>query len=659
MNSAGDRPTVAQLAHRFTIRLLTLVLVVSSLSIISLPSASALSAGSGNCTQTYTMTGSGTLVVTESGGYCYLAFKNTGAVNTQTSFSWTRPTGLNSVDVLVVGGGGSGGARHGGGGGGGGFVQTDAFAVSSASSISIAVGAGGGASNSYVGTVGQASSFKSSANGLTALGGGFGANNPTAGSGGSGGGAGSRQTPGGVTAQTQTTFSGATITGISFGNKGSVGAEDTNVGGDNNDYWAGGGGGGAGGAGETPTASGSFKTVFDYNSSANAIAGKGGIGRSVSWITTTIASALTIGQTASSTVYFAGGGGGGMGADGQAGGPGGLGGGATGSRIEASGNAGTEFTGGGGGGSGFDDINKSGSTSTVDAANAGAGGSGIVALRYQVRQSAPTITGITGGNGSLSVAFTPAADGIAVTGYKFSTDGGSTWSASTGSTSSPISITGLTNGTTYAVQIRSVSAYWDGVATASTSALAGAACSPASQTTGGYTVLTFTNTATCYWAVPAGVTTADVLVVGGGGGGAGVLTTSNNDAGGGGGGGGVLSATAISLPATVSVNAGAGGTGGTASASRSGNNGAQGSSSSFGTISAGGGGGGGCEVLSSPNGTTCTTSESKGGVGTAAGSGGGTSNYYNAYNPGGAGAASNASFNSATINSQAGFSGGY
>jgi uncharacterized repeat protein (TIGR02543 family) len=382
--------SVAQIVRRFITRLLTLLLVFTSLSVISAPRALADTAGTGACQQTFTKTGTGQLDVSETGGYCYVAFKNTGAADSQVTFSWTRPTGVNSVDILVVGGGGSGGARHGGGGGAGGFVQTDAYVISSASTVSIAVGAGGNGSTNYYGTNGQSSYFKSSSNGLTALGGGAGANAVNAGSGGSGGGAGASQTPGGVTAQTQTSFSGTTLTGINFGSSGAAGASDTNSGGDNNDYWAGGGGGGAAGSGENPKSNGSLVTSFPTNSSTTAVGGKGGDGKSVSWITPTIATALTIGQTSSSTVYFSGGGGGGMGVDGQAGGPGGLGGGATGTRTEATGNPGAAFTGGGGGGSGFDDINKVGSTATVNAADAGDGGSGVVVLRYSMPACSPS-----------------------------------------------------------------------------------------------------------------------------------------------------------------------------------------------------------------------------------------------------------------------------
>ncbi|MHB9119619.1 MAG: fibronectin type III domain-containing protein, partial [Burkholderiales bacterium] len=84
--------------------------------------------------------------------------------------------------------------------------------------------------------------------------------------------------------------------------------------------------------------------------------------------------------------------------------------------------------------------------------------------------SAPTISGITPGSGQLSVAFTAGASGSsAITNYKYSTDNGSTFTAvSPSSTASPIVITGLTNGTTYSVQIKAVNANGDGTATGTT-----------------------------------------------------------------------------------------------------------------------------------------------------------------------------------------------
>ncbi len=85
--------------------------------------------------------------------------------------------------------------------------------------------------------------------------------------------------------------------------------------------------------------------------------------------------------------------------------------------------------------------------------------------------AAPTITGITPGDQQLSVAFTAGSTGgSAITNYKYSTDGGSNFTdVSPAATTSPILITGLTNGTAYNLQIKAVNAIGDGTATASTS----------------------------------------------------------------------------------------------------------------------------------------------------------------------------------------------
>ena len=145
--------------------------------------------------------------------------------------------------------------------------------------------------------------------------------------------------------------------------------------------------------------------------------------------------------TGTSTYY---GGGGGS----AYGGSGGNGGGGTAPSASGTvGTAGTTNTGGGG--------------SASVGANSGGGGSGVVMVAYQTAASAPTITGITPGNGTLSVAFTaPSSNGgAAITNYKVSTDGGTTFTAvSPAATTSPITISGLTNGTSYTVKIRAVNA---------------------------------------------------------------------------------------------------------------------------------------------------------------------------------------------------------
>jgi len=81
---------------------------------------------------------------------------------------------------------------------------------------------------------------------------------------------------------------------------------------------------------------------------------------------------------------------------------------------------------------------------------------------------APTITGITAGNGQLSVAFTAGTTGgSALTNYEYSINGGANFTArSPAATTSPLVITGLTNGTTYTVRIRAVNAQGAGAMSA-------------------------------------------------------------------------------------------------------------------------------------------------------------------------------------------------
>jgi hypothetical protein len=101
----------------------------------------------------------------------------------------------------------------------------------------------------------------------------------------------------------------------------------------------------------------------------------------------------------------------------------------------------------------------------------GKGGSGIVILAYRAPSTpaAPVITGVTAGNGTLSVAFTaPGSDGgSAISNYKYSTNNGATFTAvSPAATTSPIVISGLTNGTAYTVRILAVNSVGDGAPSA-------------------------------------------------------------------------------------------------------------------------------------------------------------------------------------------------
>jgi hypothetical protein len=325
---------------RRNVALISATLMVAG-GFVSLPMpASAATLTSGKCVANVDNTAG--VVVTESGKFCYVAFKSTGI-----NYSWTRPSGVSSIDLLVVAGGGGGGARHAGGGGAGGLIQEQSVSVGSAS-LTVSVGAGGAGGpyqsggNGAEGSNGSNSAISGSGfTTRTAIGGGGGGWGTVGSSGGSGGGAGccvgagSSGTPG----------------------QGNAGSSGTFISGS---LYIGGAGGGAGAAATAAN-------------SSTQIAGIGGAGASVSWITTTVRASLAVGVEASGASYFAGGGGGGTAANGT-GGSGGVGGGGTGSTYQGTPSAGLANTGGGGGGGGMyaDNTSPAG----------GAGGSGVVVIRY-------------------------------------------------------------------------------------------------------------------------------------------------------------------------------------------------------------------------------------------------------------------------------------
>lgn len=261
------------------------------------------------------------------------------------SGTFTVPTGLTSVDVLVVAGGGGiiyvGGGTDYGGAGAGGLIYRPAYPITPGTPISVTVGSGGQGSAStgcYPGydnnpglsttlcaprtySDGQDSTFGT----LIAKGGGAGTGGPDGnpgGSGGSSGGCGTGSNP--VGTATQPTQPGDSGT-YGFGNN-----SGQSTGND------GAGGGGAGGSG------GNFPGP-----------GTGGVGRAYS--------------ISGTSVYYAGGGGGG----GETVGPtsGGNGGGGSGGGASQTGSGGTANRGGGAGGG--------------DNAHANApGGKGVVIVSY-------------------------------------------------------------------------------------------------------------------------------------------------------------------------------------------------------------------------------------------------------------------------------------
>mgnify|MGYP003115011326 FL=1 len=281
-------------------------------------------------------------------------------INAPTSESFTSsgtfsvPSGVTAVDVLVVGGGasGGGGSQAGGGGGAGGLVYRPGFTVTPGGTVAVTVGAGGSQASgpgpypASKGQSGQDSTFGT----LVAKGGGGGGVHPESGpqasgnDGGSGGGGGARAgAPGGSATQpTQPGDSG----NYGFGNPGGSSKPESSPSLD-----GAGGGGGAGGAGGN-----------GQNDPGRS--GDGGIGKAY-----TIADGTT-------SVYYAGGGAGGIDYCGpgvrNGAGAGGQGGGGNGGHNPNPGQAGTANRGGGGGGAGSD-----GNTQ-----HAGAGGKGIVIVRY-------------------------------------------------------------------------------------------------------------------------------------------------------------------------------------------------------------------------------------------------------------------------------------
>lgn len=246
-----------------------------------------------------------------------------------TSTTWTVPSGVSTVEYLVVGGGGGGGA-YGAGGGAGGFRTNTLTGLSGDQIVTVGDGGAGGTYHwdwdvwAYVngpGSNGGNSAFGSVI--ATGGGGGAGSNSQNGLTGGSGG--------------------GATGTGsIGYGTSG-----QGNNGGTGKQWgtrYMGGGGGGASAAGGSVTG-----TTTPY------VGGSGGAG-SYSSI------------TGSSLAYAGGGGGGGNSNGGSTAGSGGIGGGGAGRTGNNDGYAATYYgSGGGGGGSGGD---------------GGAGYQGIVIIKY-------------------------------------------------------------------------------------------------------------------------------------------------------------------------------------------------------------------------------------------------------------------------------------
>jgi hypothetical protein len=234
---------------------------------------------------------------------------------------------------------------------------------------------------------------------------------------------------------------------------------------------------------------------------------------------------------------------------------------------------------------------------------------------------APTIGTAAGGDASATLTFTAGnSGGSSITNYKYSTDGTTYTAFSPAQTTSPLTISGLTNGTSYTFRLKAVNANGD---------------SPTSSASNSV--------------IPSLSLTVDYLVVAGGGGGGGSNQSNYAAAGGGAGGlrstvtgtggtGSLESALTLTRSTNYTVTVGGGGNGGSP-----GSLGTSGSNSVFSTITSDGGGGGGYFNVSGAAGGSGGgrggASDSAGGAGTSGqGFAGGTGNSLTAAGGGGGGA---------------------
>ena len=231
----------------------------------------------------------------------------TGRQSFTSSGTFSVPTGITAVDVLVVGGGGGSG-RRGGGGGAGGLIFRPGFPVTPGGTVTVTVGCGGSPASTQTGPGMRGGNGQDSAFGtLTAKGGGGSGGAQTGGSldpaeqpnlraglpGGSGGGHardGSTPVTGAASSATQPTQSGDSGA-YGFGNSGGVSRTCSSSGA--------GGGGGAGAVGAQGGASADVGAYGGPNAvPGHEFAGDGGVGKAF-----TIADGTT-------SVFYAGGGGG-------------------------------------------------------------------------------------------------------------------------------------------------------------------------------------------------------------------------------------------------------------------------------------------------------------------------------------------------------------
>jgi hypothetical protein len=356
--------------NRITVKVSIFVLILGVFNFVnSEQSVAAVITATGTnptaCNQTVDVT-TGVTAERLANGDCVVKF--TAA---STTISWTVPTGVTAVNVLVVGGGGAGGTRAGGGGGAGGYLYFPNQTVTENQMISVTVGAGGIGVLANSANNGGDSRF----GGLTiAMGGGGGGGAVTGGdtarsgkAGGSGGGAAGNNAG-----------NGSAAIGLGTSGQGFNGGLSSVL-----VAWPGGGGGGSASVGTAPA-----------NNTAPAGKGGGGTLNSISGTSVCYATGGGAGTKVSYTAGAAGDCGGTASPNGGAG--------TSGSITPATPNA---NTGAGGGGSGWSDF--------ADLVG-GNGASGVVIVQYNPDTTPPTFTSSSSFSAAENIATSVTAATIRV-----------------------------------------------------------------------------------------------------------------------------------------------------------------------------------------------------------------------------------------------------
>jgi uncharacterized repeat protein (TIGR02543 family) len=401
--------------------------------------------GSGVVLVSYRVTDVCTSTESTSGGFTTVVFANTTSQISNCRTTWSVPSGVSSVDVLVLAGGGGGGGMYvAGGGGAGGYKYLTSQNVSGTITVQVGGGGKGGETfSSGVTAIGN-SGFdggNSLFGSIESTGGGGGGsfnvwiNGRTGGSGGGGGGAGGNGS--------------SAVSGQ--GNAGASGAWNASN--------PGGGGGGYGSAGSVGT-------------STNGGAGGSGTSNPISGVSVNSVSITTVAA------------GGGGGSD-NAGGAGGSSIGGNGGAINVAGSSATANTGSGGGGAGGGNI--------ANLRYGGNGSAGLVVIKYaktlnitfnsQGGSAVSSTTVLT--TATLSAPTTPTRAGYGLTGWSLTSNGSVVTFPFTHNQSSDFTLFARWSANTLTISYDSQGG--SGISPGSTTTGSSIASSPGTPTRSGYT----------------------------------------------------------------------------------------------------------------------------------------------------------------------------